>query len=855
MPAIRGPLRRTLFKARMVVHEIAALSPPTMRAMGINTVRMARQNRRDRRVEGRDATTVTAGRYLGAAELLLDDVIVGATVAFERATLEVRAGLDSLICLSWGPDSDPVPWAIDPDVDVDGVKVDVRVEESSVRIIAGAMEVSVSDEGVEIFDATSALRYREIAPLRRGSVRIHRRLLGAAERISGYGEQAGAVDLRGTTLRLFNRDPGGAWSRGQSTLYCGIPVSLSRTDDGAVLAFHENPYDATVRISPRSHDGTGHVETRFTGGMVRTWVAIGTPSEVLERYTELTGRHPLPPRWSLGYHHSRWGFGSSEALGDVLDGFASRRIPISALHLDIDYMDGYRVFTVDEEEFGGLEDVAAAAHDQGARLVAIVDPGVRRDPGYDVYDEGIRGGHFVLNEGGSVHEGTLWPGWAVFPDFTRPATRSWWASYYDRLLDKGITGIWHDMNEPTSLTFDGDRTLPRSARHDNEGHGGDHREAHNVYGMMMNRAGFDALAAARPDQRPFLLSRSGWAGLQRHAWTWTADVEATHRGLAQQIPTFLGLGLSGVAYTGSDIGGFSGTPSPELYLRWLELGVFSPFCRTHSILGVAPREPWCWPEETQRRIERLLSLRYRLLPLLYTEAWVTATTGAPLLRPLWFDEPMAADEIAECDDAFMLGSSILFAQVTEIAEATRTVPLPAGTWWRWNAATDERGRLDLCERFAGGTTPVVRSAPGEPIVFLRGGSIVVLDDAWRGEMRPEGGLADDHHAVRPALHVVPADDGTASGVWFDDAGDGFGVSRVDALAFDGTALEWRSEGEWPRPLEVDVVFHARVLGAATVDGADVDPSAISVEGPSTRIRTGAFSRLEVSDPAVSARTP
>ena len=491
-----------------------------------------------------------------------------------------------------------------------------------------AVVVRIDESGVSVLDLSGALRYHELPPLRRGARRTYRRRLRPVESISGLGEQAAGLDLRGMTLRLWNRDPGGAWGPGQNPLYASIPVMVSRSAAGATLAFVENSYDAELTVGSARHDAPVDVEMRFVGGMVRTWVAVGNHASVLERYTGLTGRHPLPPRWALGYHQCRWGYRTQVEASEILAGFASREIPLSVLHLDIDYMDSYRVFSVSPERYRDLPALRSAAGAQGARLVTIVDPAVASRANDPVYAEGMAEGHFVVEDDGRVHVGTVWPGWAVFPDFTRPATRHWWSSLYPRLLDQGIDGIWHDMNEPTSITLTGDRTIPRSARHDNEGRGGDHRESHNVYGLLMNRAGHEGLVTARPERRPFIVSRSGWAGMQRYAWNWTADVTSTAAGLTQQITTFLGLGLSGVAFTGSDIGGFSGIPKPELYLRWLELGIVSPFARTHSVLGAPAREPWCWPSPFAEQVAALIALRYRILPYLYTLAGEVAASGA-----------------------------------------------------------------------------------------------------------------------------------------------------------------------------------------------------------------------------------
>ncbi len=355
---------------------------------------------------------------------------------------------------------------------------------------------------------------RELPPLRRGAARTARFELRPGERVAGLGEQASPVTLRGTTHRLWNRDPGGAWGPGDDPLYLCVPVLLGLHADGDVLAFFENPHEATVRVdgaAPVAADA--RVELTFCGGTDRHYVAAGTLPRLLERYSWLTGRPPLPPRWSLGFHQCRWGYRTQGEVREVADGFAREGLPLSAVHLDIDHMDGYRVFTADPVRFGDLEGLCGDLAARGTRVVTIVDPAVKADESFEVFRQGRDDGRFLPDADGRPLLGVVWPGRAAFPDFTDPATREWWAGLYKGLLDAGVSGVWHDMNEPTSIALWGDRTLPPGTRHVAEGRGGDHRQCHNVYGLLMDRAGFEAQAAGRPDRRPWLLSRSGWAGL------------------------------------------------------------------------------------------------------------------------------------------------------------------------------------------------------------------------------------------------------------------------------------------------------------------------------------------------------
>jgi len=908
-------------KAVMAWREAADLGPATSALVVANTARMAACGMSDRRAEDGSATARTPGRLLSAEPLFLDGSLLDGSAAaapepvglrchFAESELEVRFVRDDVVRLTWGSDDPPIPWALAAPLGLscptgpvsvmtgaaarDGVGPARASQEPGAGDPDGAacsaatasMQVMVSPDGeVRIFGADGALLRHELPPLRRGATRTVRQMLRRGERVAGLGEQASPVDLRGTTHRLWNRDPGGAWGPGQDPLYCAFPVMVGLHPDGDVLVFHDNPYEAWVRI-----DGiAGHVGTRpraevtFSGGALVHYIMAGPLPRLLDRYSELTGRPPLPPRWALGYHQCKWGYKSDADVREVADGFRDEGVPLSAVHLDIDHMDGYRVFTVDPQRFPDLAGLVGHLGARGTRVVTIVDPAVKADPGYEVFRDGSETGRFLLDSGGEPLLGVVWPGRAAFPDFTDPETRQWWAGWYQRLLDAGVAGVWHDMNEPTSITLWGDRTLPLGTRHSAEGLGGDHRQCHNVYGLLMDRTGWEALAAGRPERRPFVLSRSSWAGLQRWAWNWTADVESSWEALRQQVATTIGLGLSGVPYTGSDIGGFNGVPSPELFTRWLELSVLMPFCRTHSVIGSPSREPWRFPEPYRSAIGRLIGFRYRILPYLYTLAYEASRSGTPLVRPLCWPAPdgvggggsSADPRMWRVDDAYLLGDSILVAPVTEEGGQSRTVPLPAGRWYRWRALPEmaQTGEMaktgdpspaggDQVTVVEGGRTVQLDAPVGQPLVLVREGTVLPLDDGWadsgsEGSDAGGGMLSLGHEPRLPAFHCFPGADGGAAGDCYDDSGDGDGPSRVDRirLVVHGPAggpgrdavVSWEREGAYDLPARVRVVVHGMAASWATADGEEVDTVVTTVPGrePITAVDCSPFTELRL----------
>jgi len=807
-----------------------------MRAITANSVRMSLHDARWKRAHRQSLAPADAGRFTGAS---LSDEGRGLTATYERGTLHVVALQDELVRLAWGPGRAPHDVATRDAVVHADLDVVVDVDHDGRAILATSrLRVEATTAGVVVFDDQGRRRYEERTPLFQGPRRVLRRVLRDAEVLCGLGEQARGLDLTGATYRFWNRDPGGSWGTGQDPLYSAIPITVGLHETGPVWAFTENTFEATVSIGRVAHAEHG-ATFEFEDGAIITYVAIGEMDALLETATTLLGRPAMPPRWALGYHHSRWGWRTDQTVAEVVSGFAARRIPVSAVHLDIDHMDRFRVFTFDDVRFGRVRELAASALESGTRLVAIVDPAVRRDPAYELYADGVAGNHFVVDQAGQVEHGTVWPGWAAFPDFARASTRAWWSSKYAVLIEHGIAGAWHDMNEPTSITLWGDRTLPRDAVHDLDGRPGQHAEVHNLYGLLMDMAGHEALR--RESARPFVLSRSGWAGISRYAWHWTADVESSRGGLAQQVPTFLGLGLSSVPFTGSDIGGFSGIPTPELFVRWLELGIVSPFCRTHCVLGSPDREPWRFPAPFDAAIERLIRARYVLLPHLYRLAEEAHRLGAPMLRPADWPVGGSPTGTSARTDWFYLGDELLVVPVADPKATTVAVRLPAGRWRRLRVCPAPA--VSSNHELTDGDTNVVVDAPlGQPVVFQREGTIVVLDDAW---LDPGTVLAADHAAHRWSIHVHRDAQGVARGAGFEDAGDGQGSTRADTYRAQGddetVTMSWASLGGFERSGPVDVVLHGSAFDHVEVDGTAV-PSSVVAGATIVRL-AGAFREL------------
>ncbi|NUO44452.1 MAG: glycosyl hydrolase [Streptomyces sp.] len=709
----------------------------------------------------------------------------GGVVRFSRSELRITVAVNGAVFWGWdaaGPEPsyalagrcpEPDPRAVlEPDKD------------GGWRVVAERATVVVSRHGaVEVQTPGGVTLRRDLPPrwwepVGGGAGRwMQRSEVSADARFFGLGGRASGPRLRGGTYRLWNTDPGRAFGPGDDPLYLTMPVQLVVADAATHLVFHDTSWDGTVTLregeegAGSGHDRPGTSELRMSGGPLRCWVMVGTPARVLLAWASLTGAPALPPAWALGHQHARWGFGSEQEVRRIVAGYQDRDLPLDAVHLDIDHYDEHQVFTVDQERFPKLPQLAEDLRRDGVRLVSIVDPAVRAEPGNAVYESGTVVDAFVRDAAGQLVRGEAWAGESVFPDFTHARVREWWGGLYKERLAQGFSGFWHDMNEPTSFTAFGEPTLPRSARHALEGRGGDHREAHNVYALCMARAAYEGVRELAPQERPFVFSRSGWAGLQRYGGTWSGDVATGWPGLRASLALVMGLGLCGVPYSGPDVGGFDGSPSPELYLRWFQLGAYLPLFRTHASLRAGRREPWEFGPEVLEHARVALLERRRLLPYFMTLAHLARRTGTPYVRPLWWGIPEDR-ALRDCEDAFLLGDCLLVAPVLDPGADRRAVQLPRGRWYD-----------TVTGRAYDGPGQILVDAPLSRIpVLARAGAVLPV----RGE---DGGLE---------LEVwAPARGRTGGGLVVPDAGDGWDEPEIEryVVRWQGRRVVVEREGE------------------------------------------------------------
>jgi alpha-glucosidase len=583
------------------------------------------------------------------------------------------------------------------------------------------------DEGwtawVSTADGTSVYGTGEIAgPLRRNCTVTE-----------AWAKQPFRIDDDGTPVPNYDER--------SKSLYQAHPWVLAVRRDGTSFGLLA---DTTYRLEMDLTDGI-----RFRCSEPFPVIAIegDDPPTVLRRLAQLTGTMELPPRWTLGYHQSRFSYHPDREVQRIAGEFRARQIPCDGLWIDIHYMDAYKVFTFDPDGFPDPAATNAFLHDRGFKSVWILDPAVKVEDGYDAYEDGRAGQHFVVDADGREYHAWTWPGDAAFPDFTRPETRRWWMEQTVDFLNHDMDGLWVDLNEPSPILPHG-AELPEDLVHRGGGDiaPGIHAQYHNVYGMLMSEATRDAMLAARPERRPFVLTRSSYLGGHRYAATWTGDNVASVDHLRWSVSMVLNLGLSGQPNSGPDIGGFAGTPSSELYAHWIGLGAFLPFCRTHHGLH-GDQEPWSFGAEVEEVARVALQRRYRLLLYLYTVFWDAATTGLPVARPLFFADP-SDPSLIDVDGPFLLGPDVLVQPVLEPGRAHPTVT-PGGTWRPFTLVGEDP-----------------HAEPAHPILRLREGAALPVGP---------GGETTEQAFDGPLTLIASLDrNGTAIGRLYEDAGDGYG---------------------------------------------------------------------------------
>ncbi len=509
------------------------------------------------------------------------------------------------------------------------------------------------------------------------------------ESFYGLGDKPVHSNLRGKRFENWATDSY-AFGKNTDPIYKTIPFYIGLHHKKSYGIFFDNTFRSFFDFCAERR----HVSSFWAQGGEMNYYFIYGPkmNDVVASYSDLTGTPELPPLWALGYHQCKWSYYPESKVKEVAKKFRELQIPCDAIYLDIDYMEGFRCFTWSKEHFPNPKKMVKELSDDGFKTVVIIDPGIKIDEEYSVYQEGIKNDYFCKRADGPYMKGKVWPGECYFPDYTNPEVRKWWSGLFKELIhDIGVKGVWNDMNEPAVMEVP-NKTFPNDVRHDYDGNPCSHRKAHNIYGMQMAKATYEGLKKYAYPKRPFVITRSAYSGTQRYTSTWTGDNVATWEHLWIANIQAQRMSLSGFSFAGSDIGGFAEQPTGELYTRWIQLGVFHPFCRVHSSGDHGDQEPWSFDEEVLSIVKKFIEIRYQLLPYLYTAFWRYINEGVPILKSLvLFDQD--DNQTHNRTDEFVFGEKILVCPIIEPNAKGRRMYVPKGKWFNfWNDSIIEGGK-------------------------------------------------------------------------------------------------------------------------------------------------------------------
>jgi alpha-glucosidase len=577
-----------------------------------------------------------------------------------------------------------------------------------------------------------------------GNAVTNYRKLFADERFIGLGEKTGGLNRRGSAYVNWNSDVP-AYALDKDPLYSTIPFFIGLHDKLVYGIFMDNSYKSWFDFGA-STDNTMSSFGAADGDLDYYMISGNSVSDIIRNYTGLTGRAKLPPIWSFGYQQCRWSYYPDTELLTVAKTFRDKQIPIDVLYLDIHYMDNYKIFTFSPVNYPKPAETIAELKKMGFKVVVIIDPGLKVEPGYFAYEEGVKNNYFVKYPNGTNYIGSVWPGRSHFPDFTNPKVRDWWGGMFKTYTDVGIDGFWNDMNEPAAWG----QNIPDLVQFDYDGLKSTMSQVHNIYGMQMVRSTYEGVRKLKPDLRPLTITRATYAGGQRYSTIWTGDNASYDGQMLLGSRLVNSLGVSGYPFAGPDIGGFIGEPSKELLTRWLSVGVYTPFMRMHVDYDHNYREPWIYGKEAEKVNRELISQRYRLLPYIYSTAFEATQSGLPVSRTLAINYSFD-DQVYKSDyeNEYLFGDNILVAPVVSTQQYLK-VYLPAGGWYRLSNDT----------YYEGGKEAIVEAPLNDLPVFAKAGAIIPMQSVIQNTTEKPDGMLQ--------VHIYRGDQPTSFNYYEDD---------------------------------------------------------------------------------------
>ena len=575
-----------------------------------------------------------------------------------------------------------------------------------------------------------------------------------AESFYGLGDKPEHLNLKGKRFQNWATDSY-AFGKNTDPIYKAIPFYIGLHHLKAYGIFFDNTFRTYFDFC---HERRNVTSFWAQGGEMNYYFIYGPEVEdVTVKYTQLTGVPELPPLWALGFHQCKWSYYPEAKVKEVTNNFRDLNIPCDAIYLDIDYMDGFRCFTWDKEKFPDPKRMVKELAEDGFKTVVIIDPGIKIDYNYDVFLEGLENDYYCKRADGPYMKGKVWPGECYFPDYTRPEVREWWAGLFRGLIEEvGVNGVWNDMNEPAVMDVPG-KSFPDDVRHDYDGHPCSHRKAHNIYGMQMARATYHGVKRAGYPNRPFVITRSAYSGTQRYTSTWMGDNVATWDHLVIANRQLQRMALSGYSFAGTDIGGFAEQPQGELFVRWIQLGIFHPFCRVHSSGDHGDQEPWSFGDEVTDITRKFIEIRYMLLPYIYTAFWKYINNAIPMLKSLvTYDQEDVQTHYRT--DEFIFGEHILVCPINEPNAKGRRMYLPNGIWFDYWSNSVYKG---------GKETWVDADLDSMPI-FIKSGAIIP-----KYPVQQYVGQVEIKELTLDCYYI----EGEEKSDLYEDAGDGYGYKK------------------------------------------------------------------------------
>lgn len=623
--------------------------------------------------------------------------------------------------------------------------------------------------------------------------------LQPGERFIGLGEKTGPLDRKGAAYQNWNSDAY-AYHTGSDPLYCSMPFYIGLHNQITYGIFFDNTHKAFFNFGASNNRFSSF--SADAGEMNYYFIHGKNVADIIQQYTFLTGRMEMPPLWSIGFQQCRYSYYPDKEVFTIAKTFREKDIPADVIVFDIHYMDKYKIFTWDLKHFADPKGLVKTLKDQGFHVVIMCDPGIKVEPGYEPYDDGVRKNIFLKYPDGENYQGQVWPGWCHFPDFTNPVAREWWASKFQDYVNLGVDGFWNDMNEIATWG----NALPENLEFDFEGNKATMRRGRNVYGFQMARSTYEGTKKLLKGKRPFNLTRSGFSGVQRYSAVWTGDNVAYDEHMLLGVRLVNSMGLTGIAFAGYDTGGFVGESNTKLFARWISIASLSPFFRAHTMINTRDSEPWSYGEEVESISRNYIKFRYQLLPYIYSLFYDASQTGMPVQRSLainYTHDHRVYNGLYH--NQYLFGPNILVAPV-ESNKHLLKIFFPEGDWYDVYTGKIWRGDQET----------IVESPIHRLPVFVKAGSVLPMQPAASHTgIKQEELILHIYCGKNPTDFLLYSDDGET----FDYQQGKCSKRLIQMMGSENRVILSSSEGNYKTHFKkIKFVLHGATANSLTVNG-------------------------------------